>query len=431
MRCSVSTVRIATLLSLVPVGVGAHTGRAGGRLIAGARCAQYVRDNVSKTPADTAAVINTLEQCLGAALSAVQRISLDADGDLSTDLMLQGVRVSNENLNAYLIRRHFEYKRLTKQLRRLQGAARAAGGTPLAAHIAARTTGVRLGDRLHDLLDRRGLRNSFSAALVAGGVLNSLDADGGAFGGVADGDDGLQQQAQGYLAWESRHLGAAADNVLEANLRGRLGFVPAVALLQTDTVALNMGADSVTARFKDAFVWTLGLQINRPVSSVAELSLVGLIGQTRLNTTSEIVERGGERILRLSLVDNDARTAWFGEVGLQLNVFDNPLEVLHAENDFLSPLFLLSTGFKRDTRFRADGELLRRDANQDRFYFRFMIDALKVVDRRQLAEQSRTFTVGFGVEYERSWIGDESPIPSSTRFMLRGDLDFLQALRGR
>ncbi len=430
MRAACLLLGALMLTALGGAELSAQTDRGQVLLIVGPDCRPFIMRNVPRTPADTTDAVELLRSCILEAQAAVDRIELNNQDLLEGTVAFGSVMVSDDELNQHLSRRRYEYKRLTKQLRRVRGAAEAKGGQAWADHMDATASGARLGNSIDVLLERRGLKRSFSSALVSGAIFNTLDANNGAFD--VDREDGTEVQPtpQAYLAWESRHLGSSADNIAEFNVRGRIGFVPAIALLETDSAALAMGQDTISARFKDAFVWTLGVQVNRPVATKAEVSLTGSVGQTRLNTTAEIVRRGDDQLLLIDLVDNDTRTAWFGEVGLELNVFDRSLEMLHTENDFLSPLFRVGIGYKRDVRFKADGDLIRSDSDQDRLYFRLMIDALEVADRRDEQGGGRTFTVGFGVEHERRWIGDDSKVPSATRFVLRGDLDFLKALQG-
>lgn len=65
-----------------------------------------------------------------------------------------------------------------------------------------------------------------------------------------------------------------------------------------------------------------------------------------------------------------------------------------------------------------------------RLLFRLTLDAIRVIDRRQFGEPSRPFTFGFVVEHERSLAFTGARVPSATRFVLRGDVNLLNALDG-
>jgi hypothetical protein len=58
--------------------------------------------------------------------------------------------------------------------------------------------------------------------------------------------------------------------------------------------------------------------------------------------------------------------------------------------------------------------------------FRFMINGLKVFDRRPDTTTSKPYAVSFGVEYERGFGGN--PIPSGTTLIIRGDINLLKLI---
>lgn len=58
-----------------------------------------------------------------------------------------------------------------------------------------------------------------------------------------------------------------------------------------------------------------------------------------------------------------------------------------------------------------------------------MVDTVKTVSRWGVAEPPKAFDLGFGLEYERNARGD-SQVPSSTRFVIRGNTNLLKASSG-
>ena len=186
---------------------------------------------------------------------------------------------------------------------------------------------------------------------------------------------------------------------------------------------------TVEGEYQEALVWTTNARVNWYTTDRAETSLVGRVGQVRLNSESLLVDRGGQSVIAIPVNNEAGRTEEFWEVGVEFNLYDNPLEVLHAEGGLLNPLFHVSAGLKRDARFKKAGPVAEFDVPEQRLFFRFLIDALKITDERPLAKEKKIFTLGFGVEYERALKGDKK-VPSGTKILLRGDFDLLRVIRG-
>ena len=325
-------------------------------------------------------------------------------------------------LDRYLIREHLNVKSLEEWATWFQ--ANKAGSEATRAKIVAE----RVRGELDDLLTRRGLRELFSAALISGAVVGNGSA-------LAD-DSGGEQTASAlaHLVWESKHFGDDRFKKLDFSFGGRLGFVPALTLVkpvESSDGATPEDEGKAQAVYQEAFAWDIAGRTSFRLSGqrAAEVSLIGKIGQTILGTQSVLLDRGDRSELAVP-VNGTTKAELFYEVGLHYNLYNNPLEVVHGEGSTVSPTFHLDVSWRRDNRFKQEKDLVGFDSPADRLVFRFMIDALKVVDRRQLAEPRRVFTFGFGVEHETSLKGDTT-VPSGTKLIFRGDIDLLRALQNK
>ena len=246
----------------------------------------------------------------------------------------------------------------------------------------------------------------------------------------------------GNIIWQSRHVGDSTIRRwgLEISGGGRIGMqpvlnlvVPEPATATASAAASSSGASASTsasaktaptAVHQNAFVWTAGLQVHVPVSQLdSEFALFGNLGSALLTTTPKVLGTGTAAQLALPLDTGTKNNAWRWETGVQFSVFDNELDQIHAEGGMLTPQLQAAVAWRRDTRF-ADASGFTSPT--DRVIFRFALDAIRVLDKRQVGDNARTYTFGFAVERERGLGG--RPLPSATRYLLRGDVNLLNAV---
>jgi hypothetical protein len=289
-----------------------------------------------------------------------------------------------------------------------------------------------LADVLKELLSRRQLLEPFAAALITGGVLTNSSPV------TSEQPDNDEQTILTHVVWESPHFGQHHDGPLDFSFGGRLGFQPAFTLLTTREDRRPETSDEVEADYQQAFIWDanvrLNVQLKDSLTTGGEASLVARLGQVNLLDSATLTHRGADSTLAFDLSAGQAELFW--EIGARYALFSNPLDIVHADKTTINPLFEFEALYRRDSRFKefAGAETTGRkrvtfDSPEDRLVLRFFVDALHVVDRRSEAEEPQTFTLGFGVEYERGWKG-KTTIPAGTKILLRGDFDLLRALKG-
>lgn len=242
----------------------------------------------------------------------------------------------------------------------------------------------------------------------------------------------------GNIVWQSRHVGDSTIRPwgLELSAGGRIGMQPVLNLVAPEPAATSTGAGgssaatpgsataTPTAVHQNAFVWTAGLQIHMPVSQLdSEFALFGTLGSALLTTAPKVLGSGKNAQLALPLDAGTRNNAWRWESGIQFSVFDNELDQIHAEGGMLTPQLQAAVAWRRDQRFAG---LSSFTSPTDRLIFRFALDAIRVLDKRQLGDDPKTFTFGFAVEREQGF--GKSPLPPATRYMLRGDVNILNAV---
>lgn len=246
----------------------------------------------------------------------------------------------------------------------------------------------------------------------------------------------------GNIIWQSRHVGDSTIRKwgLEISAGGRIGMQPVLSLVVPDaapatgTATSSSSGDAATtapavkatpsAVHQNAFVWTAGLQVHLPVSQLdSEFTLFGNLGSAVLTTSPKVLGTGMAAQLSLPLDAGTSRNAWRWESGIQFSVFDNELDQIHAEGGMLTPQLLVAVAWRRDRRF-ADASDFTSPA--DRLLFRFTLDAIRVLDKRQVGDSAKNYTFGFAVERERGF--GARAVPTATRYLLRGDVNLLNAV---
>ena len=341
----------------------------------------------------------------------------------SIDVVVNGTTkwVHAGEVNVFLINEHAAYKALKSWVPKLK-----AGDPHTDEVVALRSAVDETSTSVHNGLDLRGLNQLFSAVLNAGAIVGN----GRNTGEEAASDKSTEAAA--HLVWESVHFGDDGPSRVDFSAKGRVGFLPALTLVEDAAPpAASQDKDMQTA-YQEAFVWDIGARVNFQIRTrtASEVSLVAKAGQTVIGTGSVLVEKGGQSRLFLPVGNGAGSSEWFYESGIEYNLYGSDLDVVHGEGSVVSPLFYLGFYLRKDNRFKKEGDLATFDSPDRRGVFRFMLDALKVVDKRELGQPPRTFALGFGVEHEFPF-GSGTKVPSGTKLVFRGDIDLLRALRGR
>ena len=337
-------------------------------------------------------------------------------------------------VNRQIIQLRINYKRLKKWI------PDTAPDGAQAQWLASRKAQLGVARQLDVTLKERDLFATFAAVLVTGATLvdaaqpqtkATKDNAGGEF---KKGDDAEQgAQALGMIVWQSRHFGDESIRVMDWSIGGRIGIQPVLNLVTATPAAdvpVGENPPVTSAVHQNAFVWNAGVQMNKPFRGInSELGWYGSTGSSTLTSLPKAIDKGQGSFVAFPLDYGAEKTAWLWETGVAFNIFDNPLEQIHAEKGTTSPQFQALVAVRRDERFRG-GAYDGYNGPASRLLFRLTLDAIRVLDRREFGEPSKPFTFGFVVEHERSLATSGLRVPAATRFVLRGDINLLRALTG-
>jgi hypothetical protein len=350
---------------------------------------------------------------------------------------------SSTETNGNIIQLRINYKRLKKWIPK-NPVPEEGKTVPAREWMDAHNAELQAGRRLRAALKAHDLFATFSAVLVTGATLvdasqpeEDADEDSGTEAGEAETDKTKEAdssaQALGTIVWQSRHFGDESIYTFDWSIGGRIGVQPILNLVTStpaEDVPAGENAPVTSAVHQNAFVWTAGVQMHKPLRGIdAEIGWYGSTGSSTLTSLPKAVENGQDSFIAFPLDYGANKTAWLWEAGMTFNIFDNPLEQIHAEKGTTTPQFQALVAVRRDERFRG-GVYDDYDKPAGRLLFRLTLDAIRVLDRRQFGEPSKPFTFGFVVEHERSLASKGVRVPSATRFLLRGDINLLRALTG-
>jgi hypothetical protein len=348
--------------------------------------------------------------------------------------------------HADLVRQYLSYIRLRRWAEATGLRDRQVLATSTPSHqVAARAAFDALDTRMPERLKKHNLMQLFSAVLVSGPMfgdtsevaktVNDKSAD---FGGMST------------ILWQSAHFGSEDGwRKWDFAIGGRFGIQPVLLMVKAEAPAETEPPAAGTTlvrraaaegegdeeaepepEHQQALGYTMGLGVNRRIGEYSEVSISTRVGGSYLVAGPLLVDRGArDSYVALAADNGTGRTAWMWETGVDFSMFNAPITLLHIAKDLLSPQLSAGLAIRRDSRFKKDGDLLAFDAPEWRLVYRFMLDAVTVADRRQVGEDPKSFTFGFGVEYERALKGTAS-IPSATRFIVRGNVNLFKALKG-
>jgi hypothetical protein len=301
-------------------------------------------------------------------------------------------------------------------------------------------------DDVDALMQQHGLLNSFSASLFGGTATGSSgvvmrDPDGKAALGGSIADRVVESSASkqiGTVVFESAHWGWEGQHTADWSIRGRISSEQVMTLVSVKDKSDASAGETVVAALQPALTAGVYLRGGFPLErSRSELSLVVGARVARTDDDKLIVGETSDSAVVASPLFNRPRSAWAGEVGFEYTMFNTAVRVVHADKDLVTPAFVVAAGFRRDSRFQQAGSLENLDPDnpdyrihqpQDRFYFRFMFDLLRGIDRREIGEKAQTFDLGFGVETERAWTS-RGPfhVPATMQIVIRGNINLLRA----
>jgi hypothetical protein len=389
------------------------------------------------------------------------------------------------NLDAYFIEAHIRYKNLKvwqKKLRRELVDAASKGQlvnadnlNPVEASRSDESRGV-LREKVHELMDGRGLRQPFSAVLDSGVVFASAGSD----VNDATGDfaafkrtDQFKTVPFGVVRWGSKHFYEHGGKP-HFSFGGRLGLMPTLSPVTVDPPATtttpagatdatptdsNPGApnqtnpaaqltpslrvaqtstDPVTEAirrsvFQEAFVWDAGPDLNWQMGAASEFVLSYRFGQTIMATEQPKVTNDEGKEVLAKVVENGAgRAAGYHEMSIGWKYFTQDLSVLHDDHGIVKPGFEATTGVRYNRRFRPAGDHLGllSDGNPERrFFARFRVDLPTVFKHPKKGESQSPIAFAFAIDWEKGFGGRPSRMPAGTRLMFFGDFDLFKTLK--
>lgn len=271
--------------------------------------------------------------------------------------------------------------------------------------------------RLQTMMKYVGLLDPFAGFLVAGpvfgetGKLSSGNVSANATGSAttttatAATSAGSNTTALAHIEWGSKHFLDQSWSHFDFSFGGSFGLQPALTLLTNPPASTSTAASPAptTSQYQSAFIWDVNGKTNLHTGSNAEMAGFFRVGQLRLLTGNgaTIVDQGANSTLQIPLNGNANRMSWFYEAGVEWNYYSKSLEIIHAEKGQLDPAFNIGVSYKIDTRFTQNAGVVGFNSPDRRFNFRFLINGLKVFDKRPDTTASKPYAISFGVEYER------------------------------
>ena len=258
--------------------------------------------------------LNTITACLTDLAEALQRVESAA---------------TSAATNREVIQMRINYKRLKKWIpdRMPPASPGEPSETPsdwTAAVRAERSAAARLqlALRKHDLFA------TFAAVLVTGATLtdagqpenNEPAPNGGADTKVQEAS--TDAQALGTIIWQSRHFGDESIRIVDWSVGGRIGIHPVLNLVTATAPDAAEGSPPVVgAVHQNAFTWTFGVQMHKPVRGInSEVGWYGSTGSSTLSTLPKAIDKGAGSFVAFPIDYGAQKTAWVWETGMTFNI---------------------------------------------------------------------------------------------------------------
>jgi hypothetical protein len=297
-------------------------------------------------------------------------------------------------------------------------------------HAALQDAFNQLSEALHQRLEDHGLLRTFSAELITGFSFTSLGAQTATTSTQTDfsGVDSQATQPTGFISWETVHFFSDDQTKLvpDLSIGGTIGFRPALTLVtipgsQPDTTIGPLGM------FQPAFAWDSNIAVNFRLGEVAEWSPFLRFGQNILTSSDVLLGNMGQSVIGSPAANVTGRAEGYYDVGIKISLFGESLAVLHIDKSSLTPMFAVTGGIRRDTRFKDRGVLAAFDGPEMRWFYGVAIDTLQVA-RRGTSDSPITLTLR--VDYETAFHRTALAVPSGTRVFIEGQTDIIKAFQG-
>jgi len=282
-----------------------------------------------------------------------------------------------------------------------------------------------LSSRLHDALADHALLQPFAANLITGFVFATVGAQTAVADSSSSNADKIEKaQPTGYVKWETLHFFAEPDRFADMSISGTDGFMPSLVLVQPAAPAAGP-----LATFQQTFVWSARVNTNVHAGDRAEVRLFAGGGQAILTSLNELLDDSSTSATVVTPAANrTGRSSGFGEFGAGFSLYSESIDVVHVSRGLFAPSMAVEAGLRLDDRFKAAGVLAKAfKAPTRRFFFRFVLEPLQLMNKTGADSQSLTF--GFEVDYQRAWRADDLMVPAGNRILIRADLNLFKAVQ--
>jgi hypothetical protein len=287
-----------------------------------------------------------------------------------------------------------------------------------------------LAESLHEALDRNGLFAPFSATLIAGAAMNFTE------GGLKAASENTFEVGQVMkVVAETKHFGEEKGvRPFDASAGATLGLEPVRALFVKPGTTSDLALG-----FMNGLAWSAFGKLNLTPTQTGEIPLFLRVGQGIPSKGSLGVTGADGKPASLTPVANgDAASGRVIDVGAEWHYFGKPMELVHAEKSFFDPPFAMGLWYRWDERLdttdlppAADGSAIayqNAGGGAKRLVFRVSVAPAKFT--KDPAKPDQVVSFGFSVEYERALGCSSSCVPSTTRVVIRGDVDLVKAFTG-
>ncbi len=344
-----------------------------------------------------------------------------------------------------LIGHHVNYKRLkewVEQARKGVGARPAANSAEWEAKRAAvdelQSAAATLRNSVHGALEAHDLSLPLSAMLFTGAAVSDVANDGADAGGGAGASSAkpgaVSAGPAAMIVFESPHFGEEGARRVHVAFGGKFGFQQVMSMVKATAADGKPDPEALpVADYKDGLLWGVGGSAYTVTSGRSEAFARVSIGGTRVGDARSVIEGANKEAFLAIPVDTDggiSAARW--EMGFGWNYYGRAMEYVHLDKSLLNPVFSAYGLRRSDNRLRGAADLAAFVKPEVRWVYGISVNIANLL--RSDGESfdglgKRTFGFGFAVEREFA-PGSGLRIPDSTRYILRGSVDILNALTG-
>jgi hypothetical protein len=170
-------------------------------------------------------------------------------------------------------------------------------------------------------------------------------------------------------------------------------------------------------------------KVNFATSHLSQADIFVDLGEKYLISQVTSFKQGDDTITATPVSNNVGQSAMYWEVGAEWKYLNTDIANAYLnKTDVLSPPFVVSLGYKRDSRFKGSGDLAGFSNPEARFFFRFAVGLNKIGNwTGDQVAPGKGYTFKFGVDYEKP-LGD-SRMPTATRYYVSANIDLMKVFK--